>query len=405
MPKKGVNSKNKNRFHWKTIAVITPLIISLVLIGNIIYCTISPSNISQDDLDNRIPLRSLPVPPPSTTDVMKTIVSVSNVPTALKLTYTVHVNSPSMVEINSKNEFRLTRKAVVNLTWVPVIEYEGINDYSASLDGNSLTLKVVEINGTKYYGIPDFNLTNTNEVRTLVYILTDDYYPVTCSTLVKIPWVFSDNYAQMSNVGYPTIPVEKGSTSDACKLRIDFNLPYRKLLVEESGWLDAFVNPKSGLTYFSQNQSLGAQCFEYPIEQTVTKDGNFYTFQTFFSQQTHSNQPTMTFVADFFGAPLLLISFLASPFLMMFGWWLDEKRSKGSSGSQSKTEDILGGFIKAAKIPYTLPLATAGFITITTLPTFLNFFSFIYEIINPVVLGIIVIFPTIFYFIYAQFKK
>ena len=64
MPHKGVNSKNKTKFNWKKIAVITLLIISGVLMGNIMFCTMYPSNYSQNDLDNRIPLRLLPTPPP-----------------------------------------------------------------------------------------------------------------------------------------------------------------------------------------------------------------------------------------------------------------------------------------------------------------------------------------------------
>lgn len=405
MPKKGVNSKNKNRFHWKTIAVITTLIISLILILNIMVCLISPSNVSQYDLDNRIPLRSLPYPPSSTVDSMKTIVLISDAPVTTKQTYIVRVDSLKEAEFYLKEDFRLTRKATAIIKSLPVIEYEKINDYSATLDGDKLTLKVVEINGTKYYAMPDFNLTNTDEVRTLEVSYTADYFPNACSNLVKIPWVFNDNYAQMSNIGSATVPVEKGSTSDTCKLRIDFNLPYRKLLVVESGWLDTFVNPKSGLTYFDQNQSYNAQYFYYSIDQNTTKDGDSYTFQTVFSEQNQSHPPAMAVIPDFFGVPLLFFAFLFSPFLVMLGWWLDGKRSKGSSESQSKTEGFLARLCKALKFPYTLPTTVATVIGITTLPNFLVFLSFIYEITNPAVLIIIIVFPAIFYGIYAHNKK
>ena len=405
MPHKGVNSKNKTKFNWKKIAVITLLIISGVLMGNIMFCTMYPSNYSQNDLDNRIPLRLLPTPPPEILGIMRTNVFLTDTPIAMKLTCIIRVDSPNKAEYSQKNEYRLTRNAIVHIKETPVMKYEEFNDYSASLDGNSIDLGIIEINGTKYYVMPDFNLTSTNEVRTLLVSYTAEYYPVTCPQFVKIPWVFNDNYAQMSSFWLPTVPVEKGSNSDTCKLSVDFNLPYKKVLIEQSGWFDVFVNPKTGLEYSNQNQTVTAQGFEYPIDQTATREGGSYIFQTVFSEQNQSNQPTMTVVPDFFGAPLLLISFLASPFLIMLAGWLDEKRSCRSSESQSKTEGFLSHLIKILKSPYTLPVAVATFIGITTYPNFLIFLSFIYEITNPVVLAIIIIFPAIFYFIYAQFKK
>jgi hypothetical protein len=402
MPHTGVNGKQKNRFHWKTIAVITPLIISLVLIGDIIFCTISPSNYSSYDLDYRLPLRTLVKPTPAI-DLFRTTVILTDAPISTKMTCTIHVNSPSKAEYNIKDEYRLTRNAIVDLKVIPVMEYEKFNEYSASLDGNSLTLNIVEVNGTKYYGMSDFNLTNTNEVRTIVVSYTAEYYPVSGGA-VKIPWVFTDKYTQTSGFWLPTIPVEKGSTSDVCKLQIDYSMPYTKVLIEQSGWLDSFANAKSGWTYYGQNQTINAQSFEYPIEQNVTKDGNSYIFLTVFSEQNQSNQPTLTVVPDFFGAPLLMVSFLASPFLIIIAESLDEKRSKESSKGQSNTKSLLSLLYKTFK-SYALPLAVASFIGISTYPNAIILLTLIYEITNPIVLSIVILFPAIFYIIYAFVKK
>lgn len=373
--------------------------------GNIMLCTISPSNYSQYDLDNRIPFRSITTVTPNDLDIRRSSASFSEVPISSKLTYIINVDANNKVQYNQRIEFRLTRNATVMLNLTTLIKYEEVHDVSASLDGQSLTLEIIEINGTKYYAIPKFNLTNINEVRTVNMLFTEDYNPVSAAGGVKTPWIFNENYAKIKGFTLPTIPIEKGGKSDICELRIDFNLPYMKVLLEQSGWFDAFINSQTGLKYNNQNQPNVALCFEYPIEQTITKGDNPYTFQAYFSEQNQSNQPTLTVMPDFIGAPLLLISFLASPFLVMLGWWLDGKRSKGSSESQSKTEGFLSSLIKILKSPYTLPLAIASFISLTTYPTALNFFSFIYEITNLIVLIIIILFPAIFYFIYAQFKK
>jgi hypothetical protein len=181
-------------------------------------------------------------------------------------------------------------------------------------------------------------------------------------------------------------------------------MPYTKVLIEQSGWLDSFANAKSGWTYYGENQTIKAQSFEYPIEQNVTKDGNSYIFLTVFSEQNQSNQPTLTVVADFFGAPLLMVSFLASPFLIIIAESLDEKRSKESSKGQSNAKGLLSLLYKTFK-SYALPLAVASFIGISTYPNAIILLTLIYEITNPIVLSIVILFPAIFYIIYAFVKK
>jgi hypothetical protein len=171
-----------------------------------------------------------------------------------------------------------------------------------------------------------------------VFLVSFRYQTVTNSSdIARIPWLFNGKYMQYINFPLPIIEVQKNTTSDICEFRIRFSLPFRRVLLQESGWRDAFVPLESIELTDPEKQLYTLRCFEYPITQNCTIVGDECSFRTSFSEQNAANTPSLAFVPDF-QVPILLTLLLGSPFYISVFVWVEERLEKRSSAGKSDTK-------------------------------------------------------------------
>lgn len=397
MPKKHFRRRYSRVLSWNNLVMTLSVVLPLILIGNMIFCILSPSSYPIENLSTRIPLRSLPglELPEKWQILLMSSVQFCDAPMNTKLTYKVSLNSLSEASFNVKLEYYLTEKAIIHLSEIACFKFEEVDDLEASLDGNRLICKVTEIEGVKYYVIPELNLTKMNEIRTFV---TSFRYRIVINLTshVRIPWLFNENYAQYINFPLPIIEVQENTTSDINKFSVRFDLPFRRILVEQSGWKDAFVPPESIELTDAENQLFSLRTFEYPITQNCKINGNVYSFETHFSEQNIANTPSLTLVPDS-RVPILMAFFLASPIYVSTFAWLEKRRNGNDSKkkkSQSKGQVIKRMVLIILKL-YAIPLGYIIYVGIRP-EAFLPILYYIYGIINPVVLVLVLAYPAIF---------
>jgi len=365
----------------------------------------NPSNYPIKDLEGRIPLRSLKGLnlPENLRIVLISSVQFGKAPMNTKLTDEVHLNSLGEGEFHSSLEYRLTENATVILSEALSLEYEEVIDLQASLDGKNVNCKVTEYEGKKYYVVPELNLTKIDEIRK--FEMSFKYKIVVHqASHVRIPLLFNENYAQYNNFPLTIIQVQENTTSDLCTFRVRFNLPLRRILVEQSGWKDAFVPSESEWILVNpENGTYQYPMFEYPISQEFTINENTYSFKTYFSKQNVANAPSVTLIPDI-KIPILMLLFLFSPIYVPFFAWLHEIYNVKSTkkGTKLKAENIKRFLLIIFKL-YSIPLGIAVIFGVSS-ESLLSMLQYIYEIMNPAVLVLVLAYPAFFSLVYYKWK-
>lgn len=403
LPRKHSRHRRKPVLSWKNLALI-PFIVSLVLIGNIVFCLASPIDYPAKDLGEIIPLRSIAVKLPEDSMILLiSSVHFTDAPVNTKLTYEAQQNSLDEASFSIKTEYYLTSEASVIMSNITTFKFQETYDFEASLDGDMLQCEVTEIGGVKYYVIPELTLNKTNELR--LFLVSFRYRTVTNSSdSARTPWLFNEKYMQYINFPLPVIEVQENATSDICEFRIHFDLPFRRVLLQRSGWMDAFVPPESIELVDPEKQLYSLQCFEYPITQNCTTIGDAYSFKTYFSKQNVANTPSLAFIPDF-QIPLLLILFLSSPFYISIFVWLQElseKRSKARNSDAKKSKTRLQGlrYVFIMLRAYSFPLVLLGVNFASLLPMV----NFLFEIMEPWWLLFVFAYPAGFSIIHYWWK-
>jgi len=321
---------------WRTI-VLAFYILSSVLICNTIYCLFNPSNYPTKNFEDMIRLRSMENPPELPEPVegaLFSCVQFVEAPINSRQRFEVDLELLSEVKIEWTYEIRLTKNFTV--TWIETkfLSYHKVIDFEVLLDGQSWSYYISEHEGDEYYTINSFNLTEKNEVRKLEANFRIERRTF-ITPFVKIPWLFNERYAQFINFPIHDIFVQTGNKSDLCILRVNLDLPFQQILIEQSGWMDAFVPPHAEwiLTNPKYN-TYEYMMFEYPIEQQHKKEGNTYIFETYFSGDNIANIIKVILVPDW-KIPVLLLLFLSSPFyipaFVLFNEKIKVKRNNAKS--------------------------------------------------------------------------
>lgn len=380
-------------------------VISAVILYDLADCLIHPSKYPIEDLNDKIPVSDASefISSENKTYLEK-IVDFKDIPMNTKFTYEIQLSSLSEVNIKSRAEMYITEENVIltirDTPSIDSVAYQDMSEIEVSLDGIKQILTVAEIGDEKFYVIPSYNLTRKNEIRTLQFDFRYNYPPEP-NPLVKIPILFNDKYVQA--VGAPSckIGVEKNTTSDKCELRVQFDIPFRRILEEQSGWSDYFVSKD----ILSPDQSGFFDAFQYPIEQKIEKvNDNTYSFSTYFSEENNASGVILTLVPDW-EIPTLIVLLLLSPlFVCLLGFLTkDNKQEKSSNeNANSKIQKLkdLSPILKA----YSIPLAIGVYFGISAI-VFLPMLWYLTEIMNPIVLIFVIFYPALVSIAYYVWKK
>jgi hypothetical protein len=374
------------------------MMVPLVLIGNMIFCMGLPRNFPTNDLAGRIPVRSIAGVqlPENWKVILQSNVQYVDQPVKTKLTYEIQLDSTEAVS-NIEFEVYLTENVFVQVEEDPSVGFDEVYDYQVTLNGKSLPLNVTEIGSVKYYVMPAFNLTNMNEITKIVESFR---YHVSINSInsVKIPWLFNENYAQFIEIKTPRILVQQNGTSDICELVVHFDLPFRQVLVEQSGWMDRFFPSEQVRSADIQKGVLNANIFTYSVAENCTTNGNVFTFDTRFYGNNIASASGVVFIPDWRVA-LMLMLFLFSPLYVITFSWLGTLTKNEPNRKLGKAR-VLWTALKAYGVPLTfVPVAIA------TSTDLLSLLQLVCQIMNPVVLSLVFAYPAIFSAVYYLRKK
>jgi hypothetical protein len=390
--------KTQRSSHKKSILGLLCVLwlISIVLILQTSYCLLDSSDFPTADLRDKIPVRSIPELAALASAAMNfSSANFVNAPINTKQTYEINVISLTDAECQSTLEVYLTENAAVELANSTFLGFEDVTDLKALLNGQPLGSSVFERNGKEYYVLAGFNLTQKDEIETLrlSFRITREPFP---ANNTRIPWLFNENYAKFVSFPIPSIPVETNKESNIDTLRVVFSAPFRTILINQSGWGDAFVPPR--YEWVLRNQKYYTTMFEYPISQNATEEANTYTFTTYFSQDNIANK-VMIVVVPKSEIPILLLLLLASPFYVTL---LEPfmKKVRMHKTKYNRVKDTVSNIFQV----YSFPLIT---FIVALLGENLNLtmLAFLLEIINPLVLSFVLMYPLLYAIPFFYFRK
>lgn len=302
----------------------------------------SPFNYPTNNLKDITTFRSMEDPPPWPEELsggsLFSSVQFLECPINAKQRHEVELEILSEVEIEWVVEVRLAEDCRAEWVETRFLRYENVSDLEVFLDGNSLNYYCSEYEGKKYYTIPGFNLTQKGEVKKFEIRFKIERFAFP-TPFVRTPLLFNENYAVFINFPLAVIPVQVGNMSDANMFKIKLDLPFRKISMKQSGWMDAFVPPRSEWILVNPDyNTYEYMMFEYPIEQECRNEGNTYFFTTYFSEDNIANLIKVILVPDW-RIPGLLLVFLGSPFYIPFFVWVRKKTEKKPNDQEFRSKD------------------------------------------------------------------
>jgi hypothetical protein len=355
--------------------------ISIVLTAQTAYCYLNAKNfpVSESDLTRTRYDPTLSSNPPQVYSI------VDFLPCHVRSRIDCEITLTSLEEVGVKwteVSYLTDNSTLLRLTQLTMFPIDKMHDLIVTLNGDRLTPFLSNATGLPCYTVNGYNLTDTSQIETLVVSFNVER-AISNNKFVKIPWIFSENYAQFIKFPAINIPVEENNTSDESTFKIYFELPFRRLVTDMSGWVDEFDLPFS-YWVFLNSSSYYEIMVEYPINQTVSSSGNTYYFKANFSEQNVADSYMITIVPSW-EVILFLIPFMLSPFYMVFVEYVLNKYEKKKL-KKSK------GFFRLAYgpiIPY-VAFLTGGFAQL------LSLLSYLFSIISP--LGLFVFaYPLISY--------
>lgn len=394
MPKKRNVSASKRMRSWSFVwwvILVVLYVLSIFLVGQIGISLSNPSNYPTNNLSDIVSFRSLV----NQSSVFSSV-EFTQAPVNTKQRIDVNVDMLDEVNIAWVEEIYLTENVTLAYEDFRFFSFEGISNLQAIFNGMNVDYYVTEYKGRKYYAISGFNITGKYKVNKLEYNFQIER-AVNKSKLTKIPWLFNENYANLIHLPINNIPVHIGNTSDLSILSVKLNVPFRKIQIEHSGWVDLFVPPKDEWDKYQKEPGLYEfPRFEYPIEQECTEKGNLYSFKTRFSENNIASRISLVII-PIVGIPIALSLFLLSPFYIPL-YILLHKRKFSITKSTS-----LKSLLLAFEI-YSGPLI--GLLVIA-LPFFggelnMSLLSYIGEIVNPLGLILLLIYPLMYFFVLGK---
>jgi hypothetical protein len=319
---KGFHGLNKYR-----IALVPFYIVSVILVAEMAYCLVYPSNVSADKLNidqrARLNVDNLSLSPAVRNQVLSSSVQFLDYPVNSKQLFEVDLSAPEDIHLHWLIELRITGNDSEPFEFLggKIGPYDLVNSFQMLINAQNVNCDYSYVDGKIFYSIPAFSLTKADGLKT-IEINMDISRPVNSSNLVKRSWIFNDNYGQYVNFILLPVPLETNSTSDVNSFNVAFTLPFQTVLPEQSGWAEMYAIPIS-------EGSSRIQLFEYPINQEIEHYGNTYAFKTNFSQQNQANIVQVVFVPNS-GFSVLVAILLLAPYYIPALFWVDTKLDERS---------------------------------------------------------------------------
>ncbi len=343
----------KFRLWKKLIPIIILFLISSILLAQAAYCYADPQNYpSVSSLTRR---RYDPRIAPQ---------EVYSIPFFVQ----AHVNGKVNCEITltsmksvgvtwTQTTYLTSNGTTLSLTKVNMLPINDMNDLTITLNGQTVPVYLSDVNGVQSYTTNGYNLTNTNQVETIIISYNIERSPDN-DFYVKIPWLFNENYAQQIQFPVSNSPIEENKSSDENTFTINFGLPFRQIVTSMSGWMDEFDNLKDYKIYANGTVSTYALFVEFPINQTFETSGNTYYFTTNFSQQNNANSLAITIIPSL-NVILFFLPFIISPFYFLAVEYPIKKYNE-TKRRNSQVKSNRARFLRLAYtliIPFTLYIA------------------------------------------------
>jgi len=404
----------RSKLKWK-IGVYSLVVLSIVLIIETVYCLVSPSNYPTDNLKGIVTVRSVGKDPniiiENYTEPFSSVTFVE-APTNTKQEMRVNLNSLSEADIDWAAEIYITENVTVHFTDFRFLAFEEVSNLEVFVNGQKAKYNCSMYEGKKYYFISGFDITRKDEI-TKIEIHFKIEQSAGKDQLTRIPWLFNENYARVIHIPIANIPVQRGSKCDVSRLRINLGLPFQRILIEHSGWIDVFYPPKDEWGKYLADPKSGLylmQMFEYPIEQEHSQEGNSYVFKVTFSEDNLASDISLVIVPDL-TIPLTLILFLCSPlYISLTAWAKKEVRNK-STKVRMKAKSRLSNIRKKLSLVFLVielyagPLLGGVLSFVFGKEISLSMFSYLAEITNPLVLLVVIMYPAIFFVFHWQMRK
>lgn len=392
--------KNKK---WFAIIVLLYIVSSLV-ISQTIYCLLSPASYPIGDIENRQDYKKMPNPPVLPQKISDTAyfstINFLPVPITTKQLIIVNLNGINEVNVDWYFEVRLL-SSLANATWVEInaIPETELRNLRVVVDGTNVNY---QLNENQLYNIPiGLNFTREYEVKRIELHFTfarqaNSYH------MVKTPLIYNTNYGKFINFPVATSVVELDKTTDSNIFEIDLHLPFQRILMEQSGWVDGFTNPPS--EWVTQpNGETQAVFFEYPIIQNRSNNGDHYSFTSYFSASNDANLIQIVVVPNY-TFTLFLILLLASPFFIPILELINNKIEENYNKKKNRKKSHFWRATRSTFEFYGVLFAIFAFASGGNVN--FDFFAYLTEITlgNTVGLALIVSYPLLFCFTFYKVR-
>jgi hypothetical protein len=408
----GLKSKRRFDVLISRIIVCSLYIASIALIVDTLYSVANPYDYPTSNLQDIVKKRSY-------VQVGTSCVIIAVAPINFGQRYEIDINMLGEIECRFNQEIYMTdfcSPTGVTIDYIQFLEVDEVHNFEAFIDGERLDCRISEAEGVRFYNISGFNMAEIGKVYKLQILGTFQRTPGP-SSHIRTPLIFNENYSIY--LGIPMsgdTPLHIGSTSDLSTLKVNFGMPYRRIEMKMSGWLDDFYPPENEWEEFYE-QYHGLLRFRFPLIQDFEREGSNYLFSIFFSENNNGTAIGLHIVPDY-EIPALLLLFLLSPFYVPLFEVIKKKsrqqkheeRAKPDNKKTRSTKEVLvhnGKQILFSTLElYSGPIL--GLLAIARMPgVSFTLVSYIVEIANPVLLLLIIMYPAMFRFFlaHANFRK
>lgn len=323
--RKGFNTlEMKIRHHKFGLGAFFVAFVSFFLVIQTIFCLITPFCYPTSNLTDIVPIRTIS---PYDYDGSKLFSSVEfvNLPINSKQRIEVNLNSLSEITVDWTLEMYLLENITMNYETFRFVEYELVNNLELYYNGIRLEYGYVEQDGEKLYTLPPLEVVGDGRINQLEIHFDIDRTDGD-TRLINTPLIFNENYATRLFVPMTVVPVQLGNFSDSNLLRVNFGVPFRRIIIEGSGWVDTYIPPESEWEkYWVTEKVYNFSAFEYPITQEYKQESNVYTFKTIFSEKNIARSIAIVIVPNY-SIPAILVLFLLSPIFILLLTWINEKK-------------------------------------------------------------------------------
>lgn len=387
-------------FRWRTL-LFGLYGVSLLLVGQTTFTVlINLSDYPTSDLENIVSLRSIEGTPIEDTAVFSSV-EFTEAPVNTNQRIEVDIKFLGEVDIEWICEIYLTENVSLCYHDYRFLSYEQVNNLQVVLNGLRVDCYHSEYEGKEYYTISGYNLTGKNKINKLEMRFQLER-TVNTSKITRIPWIFNRNYAKIIHLPMTNVPVHIGDTSDPSVLNVNLDLPFQRILAGHSGWMDAFFPPQYEWEKYLKETSPEFKIydlprFEFPIEQECRVQGNTYTFEARFTENNIADRISLVTV-PVYGIPTMLSIFLLSPFFIPFLVYIQKKKLISQSSILKNLLlllEIYGAFLGLPAIALTFLEGEFNF----------SMFSYLLEIMNPIVLALVLAYPMIFLLVFNAWRS